>query len=276
MAVNNSYITNMHLPVKYELLRSVTGNWSWRCKLVFLKQACMIHSNWCYVGTGSFEKPADRPVRYDFELQASKRCSVDRKRSRRSSCSLYFTCPCQTLASVCGKELQRPRVGGIKLRGTQIRVEWIYIIPREQPIKRVDTNIPGVTRENIFFSPQWAPLLLYYVTSAVVSIKNTVVFWKLMKLLTLLIIQPTLSRRPEMLEGRIFQRKKRLYVNDQNKNGVFWLEATEQKWNACRCWTPAGLSVCLSVCLYVCLSVSVWLAPLVNNVRGHGWVRGQC
>lgn len=196
MAVNNSYITNMHLPVKYELLCSVTGNWSWRRNLVFLKQTCMIHSHWCHVGTVGYETLAGTPG-YLFELQASKRCRVDRKKSRRSSCSLYFTCECQTLASVCGKELQRPRVGGIKLWGTQIRVEWIYTIPREQPIKRVDTNIPAVTRENIFFFPQWAPPLLYYVTSAVVTIKNTVVFWKLMKLLTLLIILRNLSRRPE-------------------------------------------------------------------------------
>lgn len=144
---------------------------------------------------------------------------------------LYSTCACQTLASVCGKELQRPRVGGNKLWGTQIRVEWIYSTPREQPIKRVDTKIPEVTRENTFFSPPSTPPPLYYVTSAVVSIKNTVVlFSKLMKLLTLVFNHhpsPSLFRSPGMLEGSVSCKGLSLVVDTKGKKDSF---INDYKW----------------------------------------------
>lgn len=135
-----------------------------------------------------------------FEFQASKRWEVGREKRCRASRRLYSTRACQTLASVCGKEQQRPPECECEWAASnfeELKSGWSEFTAHQgssqskestQRFQKLLERTPPPT------PPPSTPPTLYYVTSAVVSIKNTVVlFSKVMKLLTLVLKPPSFT-----------------------------------------------------------------------------------
>lgn len=124
--------------------------------------------------------------------------------------------------------------GWAALNFEELKSGWSEFTPHQgsSQSKESTQKFQELLERKYFSPPSESPTpLLYYVTSAVASIKNTVVFWKLMKLLTLLIILPPLDGRTDMWEGRVSTTELSLLVLTKEKeiiykwpkhNGVFW------------------------------------------------------